>query len=435
MAPAGTPASSRMSIRNAPMIEVWRAGLMIMQFPATKGATVSPVRIARGKFQGATETPTPRGVQIWTPRGVGVSVAPWNFPLAILTGLTVAPLVAGNCMIIKPARQTSIIGAFLMDILLEAGVPAGAIHYLPCSGADAGAHLVAHPKVDFIAFTGSRSVGCGIWEEAGKTRQGQFNLKKVVCEMGGKNALIIDVDADLDEAIPAALYSAFGYAGQKCSALSRLIVLEGVYDKFVERFLSACPAFTVGDPSRPGTLVNPVIDADAQKSILGYIEKGKQEARLAWQATLSPELVQSGGYYVPPTVFVDCRPEHTIVREEIFGPVLSILKAKDLEEAFAMVNSADYALTGGIFSRSPRAIERAKEEILVGYLYINRGITGAIVERQPFGGFRMSGGGTKAGGKGYLENFLFPRAIAENVMRRGFTPPPEEAPAGAQSDT
>ncbi len=369
--------------------------------------------------------------QAWTPRGVGVSVAPWNFPLAILTGLTVAPLVAGNCMIIKPARQTSIIGAFLMEILTEAGIPAGAIHYLPCSGADTGAHLVAHPKVDFIAFTGSRQVGCNIWEEAGRTRQGQLNLKKVVCEMGGKNALIIDVDADLDEAIPAALYSAFGYAGQKCSALSRLIVLEGVYDRFVERFLSACPAFTVGDPTRPGTLVNPVIDAEAQKSILGYIEKGRLEARLAWQATLSPELVKSGGYYVPPTVFVDCKPEHTIVREEIFGPVLSILKARDLDEAFAMVNAADYALTGGIFSRSPRAIERAKTEILVGNLYINRGITGAVVERHPFGGFKMSGGGTKAGGKEYLENFLFPRAIAENVMRRGFTPPAEQPDAPA----
>ncbi len=360
--------------------------------------------------------------QVWTPRGVGVSIAPWNFPLAILTGLTVAPLVAGNCMIIKPARQTSIIGAFLMDILTEAGVPAGAIHYVPCSGADAGAYLVAHPKVDFIAFTGSRAVGCGIWEEAGKTRPGQRNLKKVVCEMGGKNALIIDVDADLDEAIPAALYSAFGYAGQKCSALSRLIVLDGVYDRFVERFLTACPAFTVGDPRMPGTLVNPVIDADARKSILSYIEKGRQESRLAWQAKLSAELLQSGGYYVPPTVFVDCRPEHTIVREEIFGPVLSILKAKDLDEAFAFVNASDYALTGGIFSRSPRAIERAKEEIMVGNLYINRGVTGAIVERHPFGGFNMSGGGTKAGGKEYLQNFLFPRAIAENIMRRGFTP-------------
>ena len=370
--------------------------------------------------------PGEKCIQTWTPRGVGVAVAPWNFPLAILTGLTVAPLVAGNCVIIKPARQTSIIGAYLMDILTEAGVPAGALHYLPCSGADAGAHLVAHPKVDFIAFTGSREVGLGIWEEAGKTRPGQLNLKKVVCEMGGKNAMIIDNDADIDEAIPAALYSAFGFAGQKCSALSRLIVLEGVYDKFVERFLSGCPALPVGDPSLPGTIVNPVIDEAAQKTILGYIEAGKKECKLAWQATLSPELVASGGYYVPPTVFTGCKPEHKIVREEIFGPVLAILKARDLDEAFAMANANDYALTGGFFSRSPKAIERAQQEFLVGNLYINRGCTGAIVQRHPFGGFKMSGGGTKAGGKEYLENFMFPRLIAENVLRRGFTPPEED---------
>jgi RHH-type proline utilization regulon transcriptional repressor/proline dehydrogenase/delta 1-pyrroline-5-carboxylate dehydrogenase len=370
--------------------------------------------------------PGEKCTQVWTPRGVGVSVAPWNFPLAILTGLTVAPLVAGNCMIIKPARQTSIIGALLMEVMMEAGVPAGALHYLPCSGADAGAHLVAHPQIDFIAFTGSRSVGCGIWEEAGKTRPGQLNLKKVVCEMGGKNALVIDNDADLDEAIPAALYSAFGYAGQKCSALSRLIVLEGVYDRFVERFLAACPTIPVGDPSLPGTVVNPVIDDAAQKSILGYIEAGRKECKLAWQAVLSPEAVASGGYYVPPTVFTGCKVEHTIVREEIFGPVLAILKAKDLDDAFAMVNASDYALTAGFFSRSPKNLERARQEMLVGNLYLNRGCTGAIVERHPFGGFKMSGGGTKAGGREYLANFLFPRLIAENVLRRGFTPPDEE---------
>ncbi len=369
--------------------------------------------------------PGERCVQTWTPRGVGVAVAPWNFPLAILTGLTVAPLVAGNCVIIKPARQTSVIGALLMEVMQAAGVPAGALHYLPCSGADAGAHLVAHPQVDFIAFTGSRAVGCGIWEEAGQTRPGQLNLKKVVCEMGGKNAMVIDNDADLDEAIPAALYSAFGYAGQKCSALSRLIVLEGVYDKFVDRFLAACPSFPVGDPAHPGTIVNPVIDEAAQKSILGYIEAGKRECTLAWQAKLAPEVAASGGYYVPPTVFTGCKVEHTIVREEIFGPVLAILKAKDLDEAFAMVNASDYALTAGFFSRSPRALERAQQEMIVGNLYLNRGCTGAVVERHPFGGFKMSGGGTKAGGREYLENFLFPRLVAENVIRRGFTPPEE----------
>jgi RHH-type proline utilization regulon transcriptional repressor/proline dehydrogenase/delta 1-pyrroline-5-carboxylate dehydrogenase len=370
-------------------------------------------------------TPGEHCVQLWTPRGVAVAIAPWNFPLAILTGLTVAPLVAGNAVIMKPAKQTSIIGAVLMDTLVEAGVPPGALNYLPCFGAEVGGHLVAHPQVDAIAFTGSRAVGCKIWELAGRTPPGQANLKKVVCEMGGKNALIIDNDADLDEAIPAALYSAFGYSGQKCSALSRLVVLAGVYERFLERFLAACPSVPLGDPAQPGTVVGPVIDADAQKKILGYIEQGKKEARLAWQARLAPELAATGGYYVPPTVFVDVQPGHVIAREEIFGPVIAVLKARDLDEAFALANGADYALTGGLFSRSPSALERAQQEFLVGNLYLNRGITGAVVERHPFGGFRMSGGGTKAGGTEYLQNFLFPRAIAENTLRRGFTPPEE----------
>ena len=364
--------------------------------------------------------PGERCVQTWTPRGVAVVIAPWNFPLAILAGLTVAPLVAGNTVIMKPAEQTSIIGAVLMEILTEAGVPAGVLNFLPGFGEDVGAHLVGHRQVDMIAFTGSRAVGCKIWETAGRTQPGQQNLKKVVCEMGGKNALIIDNDADLDEAIPAALYSAFGFSGQKCSALSRLIVLDDVYDHFVERFVAACGAIPAGDPMLPGTLVGPVIDADAQKKILGIIEQGKKEAKLAYQGT-----TPAGGYFVPPTVFVNVKPAHAIAREEIFGPVLAILRAKDLDEAFALVNGTEYALTGGLFSRSPKALERAQNEMMVGNLYLNRGVTGAIVERHPFGGFKMSGGGTKAGGKGYLENFLFPRSVAENVMRRGFTPPEE----------
>jgi RHH-type proline utilization regulon transcriptional repressor/proline dehydrogenase/delta 1-pyrroline-5-carboxylate dehydrogenase len=362
-----------------------------------------------------------RCVQTWTPRGVGVAIAPWNFPLAILTGLVVAPLVAGNCVIMKPAEQTSVIGATLMEILMEAGIPAGALAFLPGYGEDIGAHLTGHKNVDFIAFTGSRAVGCKIWESAGRTQPGQANLKKVVCEMGGKNALIIDNDADLDEAIPAALYSAFGFSGQKCSALSRLIALDDVYDTFVERFLSACPALPVGDPALPGTVVGPVIDADAQKKILRMIEAGKREAKLAFQGT-----APATGYFVPPTVFVNVKPSHSIAREEIFGPVIAILRAKDLDEAFALVNGTDYALTGGLFSRSPKALVRAQEELLVGNLYLNRAITGAIVERHPFGGFKMSGAGTKAGGKEYLQNFLFPRVTVENVMRRGFTPPDGE---------
>ena len=380
-------------------------------------------RLARPEV--TQHTPGEHCVQGWTPRGVAVSIAPWNFPLAILTGLTVAPLVAGNAVIMKPARQTSIIGAVLMDLLTEAGVPPGALNYLPCFGAEVGGQLVAHPQVDAIAFTGSRAVGCKIWETAGRTPPGQANLKKVVCEMGGKNALIIDNDADLDEAIPAALYSAFSYSGQKCSALSRLIVLAGVHERFLERFLAACPNIPVGDPAQPGTVVGPVIDADAQRKILGYIEQGKKEAVLAWQATLAPELAASGGYYVPPTVFTGVQPDAVIAREEIFGPVVAVMKARDLDEAFALANGADYALTGGLFSRSPAALERARREFRVGNLYLNRGITGAIVERHPFGGFKMSGGGTKAGGRDYLQNFLFPQVVAENTLRRGFTPPEE----------
>jgi RHH-type proline utilization regulon transcriptional repressor/proline dehydrogenase/delta 1-pyrroline-5-carboxylate dehydrogenase len=369
--------------------------------------------------------PGERCVLRHTPRGAGVVIAPWNFPFAILCGLTVAPVVAGNTVIMKPAEQTTVIAAAFMDILVAAGLPAGVVNFLPGYGEDVGAHLVAHPQIDFIAFTGSRAVGEKIWETAGRTRPGQANLKKVVCEMGGKNALIIDNDADLDEAIPAALASAFGFAGQKCSALSRLIVLEDVYDKFVARLLEAAAATPVGDPALPGTVVGPVIDEAAHKKILGLIETGKREAKLAWQGALPPAVATSDGYFIPPTIFTHVKPDHAIAREEIFGPVFAVIKVRDLDEAFAVANRTDYALTGGLFSRSPRALERAERELQCGNVYLNRAITGALVERHPFGGYKMSGGGTKAGGPGYLENFLFPRVIIENVMRRGFTPPGE----------
>jgi RHH-type proline utilization regulon transcriptional repressor/proline dehydrogenase/delta 1-pyrroline-5-carboxylate dehydrogenase len=344
--------------------------------------------------------------------------------------MTAAASVAGNAVIMKPAEQTSLIAAALMAILQEAGFPPGVVNYLPGHGEDIGAHLVAHPHVDFIAFTGSRAVGTKIWETAGRTPPGQTQLKKVVCEMGGKNPLIVDTDADLDEAIPAILYGAFGFSGQKCSALSRLIVLDGVYERLLPRLLGAAAAVPIGDPAEPGTVAGPVIDEDAQAKILGLIEAGKQEANVAWQAKLPAALTaaragSSGskpGYYVPPTIFTEVKPSHRIAREEIFGPVLAVLRAKDLDEAFAVANGAEYALTAGLFSRSPSALARAERELEAGNIYLNRGITGAIVERHPFGGFKMSGGGTKAGGVGYLENFLLPKAIAENVLRRGFTP-------------
>jgi RHH-type proline utilization regulon transcriptional repressor/proline dehydrogenase/delta 1-pyrroline-5-carboxylate dehydrogenase len=354
-----------------------------------------------------------------------VAIAPWNFPLAILTGLTVAPLVAGNAVIMKPAKQTSIIGAMLMDTLVEAGVPPGALNYLPCFGGEVGGVLVAHSQVDAIAFTGSRAVGCKIWEIAGRTPPGQANLKKVVCEMGGKNAIIVDTDADLDVAVTETIVSAFHYAGQKCSAASRVIVLEAAHDEFVRRLVEATLSLRVGPAEDPATRVPPVITADARDKIEGYIAKGKQEATLAAAAEPPGGGRPGGGYFVAPHVFTGVRPDAVIAQEEIFGPVVAVLKARDLDEALDIANGVRYALTGGLISRSPAAIARVRREFRVGNLYINRGITGALVERQAFGGFKMSGVGSKAGGPDYLLQFLEPRVITENTLRRGFAPPDE----------
>jgi RHH-type proline utilization regulon transcriptional repressor/proline dehydrogenase/delta 1-pyrroline-5-carboxylate dehydrogenase len=362
--------------------------------------------------------PGEAGVQHYIARGVALVIAPWNFPLAILCGMTSAALVAGNTVIMKPAEQSSVVAWRFMQILRQAGVPNGVANFLPGSGAEIGAYLVQHPQVALIAFTGSREVGLKIYEAAGRTQPGQKQLKHVVCEMGGKNALIIDNDADLDEAIPAALYSAFGYQGQKCSALSRLIILESIYDRALERLLEAARGLQTGLPEDPGTVVGPVIDEAAYKRILEYIEVGKQEGELAFQG-ISPS---NEGYFIPPTIFTNVAPRARIAQEEIFGPVLCVMKAANLDEAIAWVNATDYALTGGIFSRSPANIERAKAEMEVGNLYINRSITGALVSRHPFGGFKMSGGGTKAGGRDYLLNFLLPRVVSENTMRHGFAP-------------
>jgi RHH-type proline utilization regulon transcriptional repressor/proline dehydrogenase/delta 1-pyrroline-5-carboxylate dehydrogenase len=355
----------------------------------------------------------------WWPRGVGLIVAPWNFPLAILTGMTTAAVVAGNTVIMKPSDQTPVIGARLMELFIEAGLPPGVINLLTGPGGKVGAHLVEHPQIDFIAFTGSKEVGLKIWEAAGRTGLGQPNLKKVVCEMGGKNCLIVDSDADLDEAVAGCIASAFGYQGQKCSALSRLVVLADNYDKFLERLIAAASSLRAGPAEIPGNMLGPVISREAQQRILGMIETGKKEARLAWQGSVPND---PNACYVPPTIFTNVPAHSRLFREEIFGPVLAVTKAKDFHEALALANDSEFALTGGCYSRSPQNIERVKAELVCGNLYINRGITGAIVERQPFGGFKMSGGGTKAGGREYLENFLIPRVITENCMRRGFAP-------------
>ncbi len=366
--------------------------------------------------------PGEESYQHYWPRGVALVIAPWNFPIAILCGMVSAALVTGNTVIMKPSEQSIVCGAMLMQIFEEAGVPPGVLNFLSGRGSVIGAHLVDHKDVDLIAFTGSREVGLRIWESAGITRPGQRELKHVICEMGGKNPVIIDSDADLDEAIVDSIYSAFGYQGQKCSALSRLILLEENYDRVMERLLSAAGSLRVGNPEEPGMMVGPVIDEAAYKRIQEYIEIGKSEATLAYQAKeVPPE-----GYFIPPTIFSGVKPNMRIAREEIFGPVLSVIKVRDLDEAFEVANGTDYALTAGFFSRSPADIDRAKAEIEAGNVYINRSCTGAVVGRHPFGGFKMSGGGTKAGGADYLLQFLLPRVVTENVTRHGLAP--EETP-------
>src|SRR5256885_123051 len=356
--------------------------------------------------------------QHYWPRGVALVIAPWNFPMAILSGMTTAALVTGNAVIMKPAEQSAVIGAMLMEIFEEAGVPPGVLNYLPGKGSVMGAHLVDHKDVDLIAFTGAREGGLRIWESAGKTREGQSELKRGICEMGGKNAIIIDADADLDEAIVDTIYSAFGYQGQKCSACSRLIILEEIYPRAMERLLNAAASLRVGNPEEPGITVGPVIDGTAHKRILEYIDIGINESRLAFQRADVPQK----GFFIPPTIFTNVSPKTRIACEEIFGPVLSVMKARDLDEAFEIAHSTEFALTAGFFSRSPANIERAKAEIVAGNVYINRSCTGAVVGRHPFGGFKMSGGGTKAGGADYLLQFVVPRVVTENITRHGFAP-------------
>ena len=373
-------------------------------------------RLGRPKL--TQQVPGEESYHHYWPRGVAFVIAPWNFPIAILCGMASAAVVTGNTAIMKPSEQSIVCGAMLMQVFEEAGVPPGVLNFLSGRGSVIGAHLVDHKDVDIIAFTGSREVGLRIWQSAGVTQPGQRELKHVICEMGGKNAMIVDADADLGEAVSYSIYSAFGYQGQKCSALSRLILLEENYDRVMERLIPAAASLRVGNPEEPGIMVGPVIDEPAYRRILDYIEIGKKEATLAYRAKEVPP----HGYFVPPTIFTDVNPNMRIAREEIFGPVLSVMKARDLDEALEVANGTDYALTGGFFSRSPANIERVKAQLEAGNVYVNRTCTGAIVGRHPFGGFKMSGGGTKAGGVDYLLHFLVPRVVTENTSRLGLVP-------------
>ena len=362
---------------------------------------------------------------VYEPRGVTVVIAPWNFPMAILCGMTSAALVTGNTVVMKPSEQSAVVGAKLMEVFQEVGLPPGVVNYLPGVGEEVGSVLVEHPDVTMIAFTGSRGVGLHINREAAEPRPGQVNVKRVLAEMGGKNAVIVDDDADMDEAVRGVVASAFGYQGQKCSACSRVIVPESLHDAFVNRLVEATRSLKIAPAEDPGCAVGPVIDEEAFNRIRAAIEQGKGEGRLVYGGDVGP--LAAEGYYVAPHIFTDVAPAAKLAQEEIFGPVLAVLRCRDLTHALEIANGTQYALTGGLFSRSPEHIARVKREFRVGNLYINRKITGALVGRQPFGGFKLSGIGSKAGGPDYLLQFVLPRTITENTLRRGFAPEVEGA--------
>ena len=363
------------------------------------------------------QLPGETNVHFYEPRGTAAIIAPWNFPLAILTGMTAAALATGNCALMKPAEQSPIMAVHLLEILRAAGLPADACQLLQ-GGGEIGAYLVRSPRIHLIAFTGSREVGLEILREAYTHRPGQEHVKRVVCEMGGKNAVIVDTDADLDEAVNYVIDSAFGYQGQKCSAASRLILLRELHDRFLARLADAVRSLKIGPPEDPRHAIGPVIDAAALTRIERYIRWGKKEATCVLEMAAPKE-----GYFVGPAIFSDVEPASRLAQEEIFGPVLSVLRARNFSHALEIANNSAFALTGGIFSRSPAHIDQARKDFRVGNLYINRGITGAVVERQPFGGLKLSGIGSKAGGSDYLLQFLEPRTISENTLRHGFMPP------------
>ncbi|TZE81560.1 L-glutamate gamma-semialdehyde dehydrogenase [Calorimonas adulescens] len=346
---------------------------------------------------------------IYIPLGVGLAIPPWNFSLSILTGTTIGPVAAGNTVILKPASATPVIGAKFMEMVEEAGFPDGVINFLPGSGSEIGDYLVSHPDIHFIAFTGSMEVGIHIYQEAAKVRPGQAHLKKTVIEMGGKDAIIVDSSADLKKAAEGIVASAFGFQGQKCSACSRAIILEDIYDDMVERIVQLTSKLEVGDPRKLTVDMGPVIDDAAYKKIMSYIEIGKNEGRLIYGG----DRARDNGYFIMPTVFKDVAPDARIAQEEIFGPVLSIIRAKDFTDALNIANNTVYGLTGSVYSKTREHLERARKEFNVGNLYFNRGCTGALVGVHPFGGFKLSGTDAKTGSHDYLKYFMQPKVISE----------------------
>lgn len=347
----------------------------------------------------------------YLPLGVGVVISPWNFPLAIMVGMTTASWVTGNTVVLKPSSDAPTIAARFFSLLEEAGLPAGVVHFLTGSGGVAGNALVKHPKTRFVAFTGSKEVGLEINELAGKPQPGQIWIKRAIAEMGGKDSIVVDSNADLDAAVEGVFVSSFGYQGQKCSACSRAIVAEKVYDQFLEKLRARVAQVRIGPTDDPETYLGPVINEGAMRSILNYIEIGKKEGRLL----TGGKPAGGDGYFLEPTVIADVDPQARISQEEIFGPVLAVLKARDFEHALEIANNTEYGLTGAVYSNSREHLEEARNRFHVGNLYINRKCTGALVGGHPFGGFNMSGTDSKAGGRDYLLLFTQAKAISEKV--------------------
>jgi RHH-type proline utilization regulon transcriptional repressor/proline dehydrogenase/delta 1-pyrroline-5-carboxylate dehydrogenase len=370
--------------------------------------------VALDQGRALVQAPGERNELHYAPRGVAAVISPWNFPLAIPCGMTAGALATGNTVVLKPAEQSPGCGLRIVEALRAAGAPAEAISLLPGEG-DAGAALVGDPGVHIIAFTGSLPVGLEIVRAAGDTPAEQRHLKRVVAELGGKNCIIVDADADLDEAVPAIVSSAFTYAGQKCSAASRVLVHEAVADALVERVAGAAQTLVVGQAGELGTDVPPVIERAAQERVNRYAELAAGSGVIVVGGGPVPER----GWFCPPTVAADLPAGSAVLEEEIFGPFLAIERVRDVEQACEIVDGQPFALTGGLFARNPATVNYVRARSPVGNLYVNRGITGAMVGRQPFGGNRLSGNGTKAGGPDYLLHFVEPRVVSENTMRHG----------------
>jgi 1-pyrroline-5-carboxylate dehydrogenase len=364
-----------------------------------------------GEPQKLTPMRGERNYLVYIPLGVGAIIPPWNFPCAIMAGLTVASLVTGNTVVLKPAADSPTIAAKFVDILFEAGIPKEALNFITGPGSVIGDVLVQHAKTRFIGFTGSKEVGLRISELAGKTVPGQMWIKRTVLEMGGKDGIVVDEEADIDAAVEGTAQAAFGYQGQKCSACSRVIVSEKIYDTFVQKLVERTKKITIGPSDNPGNYMGPVISQSAMKTILDYIEVGKKEGNLL----TGGKRAAGDGFFIEPTIIADVDPKARLAQEEVFGPVLAVIKAKNYEQALDIANNTEFGLTGAVYSKNPEKIKKAEEAFHVGNLYLNRKCTGAMVGAHPFGGFNMSGTDSKSGGKDYLLLFMQGKAIAEKV--------------------